>query len=138
MSVKPPFSASAARTERTRLQPQPSVMGSSRSLPSDSRNRLDFSGTLPNAAGAGYECYRAVATKAGTLEVKATWTNGQLRMETFCQEADPPYTNCSGTYNQTTNTSGVFTSAVTQKSYLACVQNFSGMRDTYMLTVLFP
>lgn len=107
-------------------------------MPRDTRNRLDFSGTLPNASGAGYECYRAVATQSGMLEVKASWTNGQLRMETFCQEADPPYTNCAGTYNQTTNTSGVFTASVTQKSYLACIQNYSGTRDTYMLTILFP
>jgi hypothetical protein len=104
--------------------------------PPETRQTLTFGGTLPNAGGT-YECHQAVATKAGTLEARLTWTNGQIELGIGCQEHDPPYTQC-GTSTRTANTSAFLTVAVTQKAYDVCVSNNSGTRDTYTLVVLFP
>jgi hypothetical protein len=98
---------------------------------------LTFTGTLPNAGGT-YECKQVVATKAGTLDARMTWTNGQLELGIGCQEHDPPYTQCAGTSNRTSNTSASLTVTVTQKTYDICPYNNSGTPDTYNLVVVFP
>ena len=106
-------------------------------LPRDTRNRLDFSGTLPNSGGT-YDCYQAVATQPGTLEARLSWTNGQIELGVGCQSHEPPYDQCPGTFNRTTNTSGVYMTSVTQKGYDICPYNNSGTRDNYTLVILFP
>ena len=107
--------------------------------PADSRNRLEFSGRLPNAAGGSYDSYTIVATRPGTLEARVTWTNGQLEFGIFCcgpSGCDPA---CSGAYNRTSNTSAVFTIAnATQQTYSIHPYNNSDVSDTYTLVVLFP
>jgi hypothetical protein len=111
--------------------------GSGATPPSDTRQTLTFTGTLPNAGGT-YECKQVVATKSGTLEARLTWTNGQIELGILCQEHDPPYTQCAGPSNRTSNTSATLTTAVTQKSYDVCPYNNSGTQEAYTLVVLFP
>ena len=105
--------------------------------PGETRQTLTFNGTLPNAGGS-YECKQIVATKPGTLEARLTWTNGQLALGIDCQEHDPPYTQCSGVSNRTSNTSAVLTTPVTQKTYDICPFNNGETQDNYTLVVLFP
>lgn len=111
--------------------------GSSSSSPSTSTQTLNFSGSLPNAGGT-YECKQAVPTKAGTLEAQITWTNGQLGLSIGCQEHDPPYVQCGGTSNRTSNTSASYSTPVTQKTYDICVSNDSGTVDNYTLVIRIP
>jgi len=111
--------------------------GSGATPPTDTRQTLSFNGTLPNAGGT-YECKQIVATKSGTLEARLNWTNGQIELGIGCQEHDPPYTQCAGTSNRTTNTSATLTVSVTQKAYDICPYNNSGTEDTYTLVVMFP
>jgi tetratricopeptide (TPR) repeat protein len=105
--------------------------------PGDSRQTMTFSGTLPNAGGT-YDCKQIVATKAGTLEARLTWTIGQVEMGIGCQEHDPPYTQCTGVSNRTSNTTALLTTPVTQKTYDICPYNNGETQDTYNLVVLFP
>ncbi len=109
--------------------------GSSANTPSGTRQTLTFNGTL------GYtESYTVVATKAGQLEARASWQNGQIRLDLSCQDQNPPYTDCGGTYTRTSNTTAVYTANVTQKEYLITIGNFEGYPEpqSYTLTVLFP
>jgi hypothetical protein len=111
--------------------------GSSNSAPktpTDSRNSLTFSGTLPNSSS--YTCYTVVATKAGTLDATLTWTNGQIEFGIGC--SDPANLDCGGTYNRTSNVSAKYTVAVSQKTYQICPYNNSGRPDPYNLVILFP
>lgn len=96
---------------------------------------LNFAGALASGAS---ECKQVVATKAGTLEARMTWTNGQIELTIGCQEHDPPYTQCAGVSNRTSNTSATYTVPVTQKAYDICPTNYSGAPDTYTLVVQFP
>ena len=105
--------------------------------PGETRQTLSFTGTLPNAGGT-YECKQIVATRAGTLEARLTWTNGQIELGILCQEHDPPYNQCASGSNRTSNTSALLTTAVTQKTYDVCPYNNSETQDNYMLVVLFP
>ena len=98
---------------------------------------LTFTGTLPNAGGT-YECKQIVATRSGTLEARLTWTNGQIDLGIGCQEHDPPYTQCSGVSNRTSNTTAALTTPVTQKTYDICPYNNSESQDNYTLVVTFP
>jgi hypothetical protein len=98
---------------------------------------LTFTGTLPNAGGT-YECKQIVPTRAGTMEARLTWTNGQLNLGILCQEHDPPYTQCSAGSNRTSNTSALLSTAVTQKSYDVCPYNNDETVDNYTLVVTFP
>jgi hypothetical protein len=98
---------------------------------------LTFTGTLPHG-DVSSECKNAVATKAGTLDARLTWTNGQIEMSIGCQEHDPPYTACTANSNRTSNTSATLTVPVTQKTYDICPANYSGTADTYTLVILLP
>jgi tetratricopeptide (TPR) repeat protein len=101
----------------------------------DSRQTLNFSGTL---GPQGQEGFTAVASRTGTLEARIQWQNGQIALDIGCQEKEPPYTQCTGAYNRTTNTTGVYTTSVGQKSYLVVVSNFTESPEPYTLTILFP
>jgi tetratricopeptide (TPR) repeat protein len=111
--------------------------GGTSTPPGGTLQTLNFTGTLPNAGGT-YECKQIVATKAGTLEARLTWTNGQLELGILCQEHDPPYTQCPGPSNRTSNTTAVLTTPVTQKSYDVCPYNNNETQDSYTLVVTFP
>lgn len=95
---------------------------------------LNFAGTLPPQS---LDCKQVVATKAGTLEARLTWTNGQLGLSISCQEHDPPYTGC-GTVNRTSNTSATLIASVVQKTYDICPNNYNDAADTYTLVIQFP
>jgi tetratricopeptide (TPR) repeat protein len=105
--------------------------------PGDSRQTMSFNGTLPNAGGT-YECKVIVATRSGTMEARLTWNNGQVEMGIGCQEHDPPYTQCTGASNRTSNTTALLTTPVVQKSYDICPYNNGETQDNYTLVVLFP
>jgi hypothetical protein len=99
---------------------------------------LSFMGALPSAGGGTYQCHQVVASRSGTLEARLTWTNPQIGLTIVCQENAPPYTGCTGSYNRTTNTTGVYTTPVTQRTYDICPNNDSGTQDSYTLVVQFP
>lgn len=105
--------------------------------PTESRHSMSFTGTLPNASSS-YQCYQIVATQAGTLEADLRWTNPQIELGIDCQEHDPPYTQCTGGSNRTSNTTAVLMTPVTQKAYDVCVSNNNEVQDNFTLTVLFP
>ena len=106
---------------------------SSAPAPLETRQTLSIAGTV-----AVEEFFTARASKAGTLEARIQWQNGQTALTVGCQEQEPPYTPCSGAYNRTTNTTGVYTASVTQKEYLISVSNYSGTPEPYTLTILYP
>lgn len=111
--------------------------GAGGGAPGGTLQTLSFTGTLPNAGGT-YECKQIVATKAGTLEARLTWTNGQIELGILCQEHDPPYTQCPGPSNRTSNTTAVLTTPVTQKAYDICPYNNNETQENYTLVVTFP
>ena len=106
--------------------------------PSDGRNRLEFSGRLPNAQGGSYDNYTIVATRPGTLEARVTWTNGQIEIGISCCPAGVCNVGCTGAYTRTSNTSGVYTLQATPQVYWMQPYNNSGTSDTYTFVVLFP
>jgi len=110
--------------------------GSASTTTTPTTQSLTFTGTLPHG-DVSSECKNVVVTKAGTLDARLTWTNGQVEMSIGCQEHDPPYTQC-GSSNRTTNTSAGLTVPVTQKTYDICPANYGGTADTYTLVILFP
>jgi tetratricopeptide (TPR) repeat protein len=101
---------------------------------SDTRSQLSFSGTLESYEFRGYQI---AATKAGTLEARATWPDGQVEFILSCQEHDPPYTSC-GTYNRASDTTGILTTPVTQKTYDIIVLNHALRPASFTMVVLFP
>jgi tetratricopeptide (TPR) repeat protein len=106
-------------------------------IPQDRRNHQVQTGTIPNA-GRPYDCYKVVPTTAGNLEATLTWTKGQITLGISCQDRVPPYEYCSGTFSQTSNTSGSLKSPVTQQEYSVCAENYSGVQDTYNLEIFYP
>jgi hypothetical protein len=57
-----------------------------------------------------------------------------------CQESNPPDTDCAGTFNRSSNTSGVYRASVVQKPYLLSVGNFNEKPEpeAFTLVVLHP
>ena len=106
-------------------------------LPADSRNRLEFSGHLPNNSGGSYDAYTVVATRPGPMEVRLAWTNGQIGMGIGCWNQVAGM-DCAGAYNRTSNTTAVYTVQAVQATYLIQAYNNSNAPDTYSLVVLFP
>ena len=101
-------------------------------LPTQTLNR---SSTL---AGYTYEHVVVTATRAGTLEVTLTWTDRNNRLDIACQEQNPPYTDCGGTYNRTSDTTARYTSNVQQKEYLITINNYQPVVQTYTILVRYP
>ena len=106
--------------------------------PSDSRNRLEFSGRLPNAQGGAYDSWTVVATRPGPIEARATWTVGQIELLLRCCVSSSCSADCGGTVTRTSNTSAVYSFQAVQQTYVFSIQNNSGTADTYTLVVLFP
>jgi hypothetical protein len=106
------------------------------SVPNDARQSFTFTG---RAAPQQQDGFSIVARGSGVLEARLQWTNNQIRLDIGCQEEAPPYTNCNGTFNRTSNTTGVYTANVSQKTYLIVVSNFGDVgTEAYTLTVLAP
>lgn len=80
--------------------------------------------------------FRFTASRAGTFEATLTWQDRNVGLTIACQEVEPPYTQCPGAYSRTSDTSGRFTSPVTQREYLIGVQNFSGRSAAEPFTIL--
>ena len=80
--------------------------------------------------------FRFTATRAGTFEATLSWQDRNAGLTIACQEVEPPYTQCPGTYARTSDTSGRFTSPVTQREYLVGVQNFSGRSTAEPFTII--
>ena len=113
--------------------------GSASDSPSSSTPPQTF-----NASGAvadqGQQGYTFTAARAGTMEATLTWQDRNIELRMACQENDPPYTQCPGTYNRVNDTSGRFTSSVSQKTYLLVVENFSGRAgaEPFTITIRYP
>lgn len=82
--------------------------------------------------------YTFVASRAGTMEATITWQDRSVELRLTCQLRDPPYTECPGTYNRTTDTSARFTSSVVQNTYLVGVDNYDGRTEPFTITIRYP
>jgi hypothetical protein len=109
--------------------------GSSPTTTTAAAQTLNRSGTV---GGNGSEPIVVVASRAGSLEVTLTWSDGNHQLDIVCQENLPPYTNCGGTYNRTSNTSARYTSSVQQKEYLVVVNNYVNVNQSYTVVVRYP
>jgi hypothetical protein len=119
-------SATTPTTPTTTLAPQPTFSG-----------MLERADSVPTGEQRGYT---VTATRSGTLEAKVTWQTRDIRLEVDCQESAPPYTQCSGTYVRTSDTTGTFTTPVQQKEYLVVVSNFSSRAgaESFTLQIRYP
>jgi tetratricopeptide (TPR) repeat protein len=81
-----------------------------------------------------------VATRAGTAEATVTWQDRAMNLPIGCQFLNPPYRECPGNYNRTTDTSGRYTTAVVQDSYLLSVSNYEGRagEEPFTITIRYP
>lgn len=95
------------------------------------------SASAPDGTDTGFTF---TASRAGTAEVTITWQDRNVGLSIICQEQAPPYTPCPGTFNRTTDTSGRFTTPVTQKEYLVSVSNYSGRggAEPFTITLRYP
>jgi len=84
--------------------------------------------------------YPFTTTRAGMAEVTITWQNRNVQLTIGCQFRDPPYRECPGTYQQTSDTTARFTTPVEQASYLAHVDNYSGRggSEPFTITLRYP
>ena len=80
-----------------------------------------------------------VASRAGTFEATITWQNRNVNLTVDCAQEAPPYTQCAGTFNRTTDTSARFTAPVTQQ-YVVYVSNYSGQAgaEPFTITLRYP
>jgi hypothetical protein len=81
-----------------------------------------------------------VATRAGTAEAIVTWQDRSMNLPLGCALLNPPYRECPGTYNRTTDTSGRYTTSVVQDSYLISVSNYEGRAgaEPFTITIRYP
>ena len=84
--------------------------------------------------------FTLVASRAGTLEVTITWQDRNVSLSVGCQEQDSPYTQCTGTFTRTTDTTGRFSTPVRQTGYLVLVSNYSGRAgaEPFTITLRYP
>ena len=63
-----------------------------------------------------------------------------LSLPISCQFQNPPYRECPGTYNRTSDTTGRYTTAVVQDSYLLAVGNYEGRggAESFTITIRYP
>jgi hypothetical protein len=105
--------------------------------PNETRTSRTATGTLTDQQE---EHMIVTATKAGTLEATLTWQDPTIRLDIFCQEQNPPFSDCGGQGVRTTDTSLRYQVSVTQKEYLIVAANFTGKTapEPFTLTVLYP
>ena len=84
--------------------------------------------------------FQFTASRAGNVEITVAWQDRNVGLTADCAEKNPPYTQCAGTFNRTTDTTGRFTAPVTQKEYLVIVSNFSGRAgaEEFTITIRYP
>ena len=70
------------------------------------------------------------------MEANISWQDRNVGLTIDCQEMNPPYTPCGGNFTRTTDTTGRFTTPVTQKEYLLAVSNFSGRPGIEPFTII--
>ena len=94
-------------------------------------------GSLPDGDA---RFFTFVATRAGTAEATVTWQDRNMNLPIGCAFLNPPYRECPGTYNRTTDTSGRYTTAVVQDSYLISVSNYQGRagEEPFTITIRYP
>jgi len=80
------------------------------------------------------------ATRAGTAEVTIAWQDRNVQLAIYCAFRDPPFRECPGSYNQTSDTSARYTTTVVQDSYVVHVANFSGRAgsEPFTITLRYP
>jgi hypothetical protein len=101
----------------TTTTPSPSAIGGS----------LERTESVPDGE---QRFYTVTTTKAGTMQVKLSWRNGNVKLDVGCQESLPPYVQCSGSYVRTSSVTASFAVPVQQKEYLVVVSNYSGIPGT--------
>ena len=84
----------------------------------------------------GVSYFRFTASRAGTFEATLNWQDRNVGLTVACQEVDPPYVQCTGSFQRTSDTSGRFTTPVTQREYLVGVSNFSGRSASEPFTIV--
>jgi tetratricopeptide (TPR) repeat protein len=84
--------------------------------------------------------FQFTASRAGTVEITINWSDRNVALTADCADKNPPYAQCAGTFNRTTDTSGRFTAPVTQKEYLVIVSNYSGRAgaEDFAITIRYP
>ena len=94
-------------------------------------------GTIEDGAS---RFFTFVATRAGTAEATVTWQDRNMNLPIGCQFYNPPYRECPGTYNRTTDTSGRYTTNVVQDTYLISVANYEGRggAEPFTITIRYP
>ena len=95
------------------------------------------SGTIPDG---DQRYFTFVASRAGTAEATITWQDRAMNLPLGCQFQNPPYRECPGTYNRTTDTTGRYTTSVVQDSYLISVSNYEGRggEEPFTITIRYP
>lgn len=95
------------------------------------------SGTIEDNA---QRSFTFVATRPGTAEATITWQDRAMNLPLGCQFLNPPYRECPGSYNRTTDTSGRYTTSVVQDSYLIVVSNYEGRpgAEPFTITIRYP
>ena len=94
---------------------------------------LERTDAVPNGEFRGFV---VTASKAGTLQAKVQWRNRDVKLDLGCQESNPPYTQCNGTYTRVNDTEATFSTPVQPKEYLVTVGNYSGLAGAETFTVL--
>jgi tetratricopeptide (TPR) repeat protein len=111
------------------------ALGGGGGAPATTQQTFTASGTIIDGNS---QYYTFVASRAGTMEATITWQDRNVELLLTCQLRDPPYTQCPGTYNRTTDTSGRFTSSVVQDTYLIGVDNYDGRTESFTITIRYP
>ena len=83
-----------------------------------------------------------VASRAGTAEATITWQDRTVNLGMGCHLQNPPYTECPGTYNRTTDTTARYTTTVVQDTYQISVSNYQaearGGAEPFTITIHYP
>ena len=106
-------------------------------LPDNARVTRTESGSVRNGEE---QFFRFTASRPGSFEATVAWQDRIVDLTIGCHEFDAPYTPCPGTYARTSDTTGRFTSTVTQREYLVFVSNFSGRAgaEAFTITLRYP
>lgn len=107
---------------------------SSSSTPGQSLERTESFG------GQDQKFYTVTPSRAGTLTVQLQWRTREVKIEADCQEHNPPYSGCGGTYQRTSDTTATYTTSVQQKEYDIVLSNWTGQPtpETCTVTIRYP
>ena len=83
-----------------------------------------------------------VASRAGSAEATVTWQDRTKSLALACFIQSPPFGECPGAYNRTTDTTARYTTAVVQDTYQIRVSNYQGeargVGEPFTITIHYP